>query len=267
MVSENTLDREAHECGDPASIFSVWSSCYTIYINSIPTLSFSFSRNLLPLIAYRSLESRLQRTSLHLTKSSILLPGNREQDVFIQQPEMSRLRNMWSITEDNIETGTATPESTEKQRELPPVEDLPEYMETGKIELPAAYCSDKLGFAFSDRRKWLILTVIFIVQMSMNFNASIYGNAVVALKEEFGITTQTAMLGQMMFLVAYGLGSEGWAPWSEEFGRKPIMQLSLLFVNIWQIPCALSPSFGGILACRLLGGLSSAGGSVTLGMY
>lgn len=180
---------------------------------------------------------------------------------------MSGLRNMWTISEDKIETGTVTPESTEKQRELPPVETLGEYKETGKIELPAAYCSDKLGFAFSTQKKWLILTVIFIVQMSMNLNASIYGNAVVALKEQFGVSNQTVKLGQMIFLVAYGFGSELWAPWSEEYGRKPIMQLSLLFVNLWQIPCALSPSFGGILAGRFLGGLSSAGGSVTLGMY
>lgn len=44
------------------------------------------------------------------------------------------------------------------------------------------------------------------------------------------------------------------------------MQLSLLLVNIWQIPCALAPNFGTIVVCRALGGLSSAGGSVTLGM-
>lgn len=44
------------------------------------------------------------------------------------------------------------------------------------------------------------------------------------------------------------------------------MQLSLFFVNIWQIPCALAPNFGTIVVCRALGGLSSAGGSVTLGM-
>ena len=42
------------------------------------------------------------------------------------------------------------------------------------------------------------------------------------------------------------------------------MQLSLFLVNIWNIPCILSPTFGGIIAGRILGGFSSAGGSVTL---
>jgi MFS family permease len=52
----------------------------------------------------------------------------------------------------------------------------------------------------------------------------------------------------------------------KQIGRWPIMQLSLLLVNIWQIPCALAPNFGTIVVCRALSGLSSAGGSVTLGM-
>lgn len=56
------------------------------------------------------------------------------------------------------------------------------------------------------------------------------------------------------------------APWSEEFGRWPIIQLSLLLVNIWQIPVGLARNFTTILVGRALGGLSSAGGSVTLGM-
>ncbi len=70
----------------------------------------------------------------------------------------------------------------------------------------------------------------------------------------------------MIFLVMYAFGCELWAPWSEELGRKPILQLSLFLVNIWQLPVALAPNFASIMVGRALGGLSSAGGSVTLGM-
>ncbi|RAL11194.1 MFS general substrate transporter [Aspergillus homomorphus CBS 101889] len=115
-------------------------------------------------------------------------------------------------------------------------------------------------------KKWTILTVIFVVQMSMNFNSSTYSNAVVQLSEHFHISQQAARAGQMIFLVTYAFGCELWAPWSEEFGRWPIMRLSLLFVNTWQIPCALAPNFGTMVVCCGLGGLFSAGGSVTLGM-
>ncbi len=55
-------------------------------------------------------------------------------------------------------------------------------------------------------------------------------------------------------------------PRSEEFGRWPIQQLSLFLVNIWQIPCALAKNYGTYVVFRIFAGLSTAGGSVTLGV-
>jgi predicted MFS family arabinose efflux permease len=100
----------------------------------------------------------------------------------------------------------------------------------------------------------------------MNFNTSLYSNALSGISEEFGVSMQAARCGAMIFLVLYAFGCELWAPWSEELGRKPILQASLLLVNIWQLPVALAPNFASIMVGRALGGLSSAGGSVTLGM-
>lgn len=70
----------------------------------------------------------------------------------------------------------------------------------------------------------------------------------------------------MIYLVAYSFGCELWAPWSEEYGRWPILQLSCLLINIWQLPCALAKNYNTIIAGRFFGGLCTAGGSVTLGM-
>ena len=159
-------------------------------------------------------------------------------------------------------SSSATPPADERLEE----EKLPAPRADGKIELTEHDCYDKLGFSFPTIKKWTILSIIFIVQVSLNFNASVYANAVKELSEQFTISEQAARVGQMIFLVAYAFGSELWAPWSEELGRWPILQLSLLLVNIWQIPCALAPNYGTIVVCRFLGGLSSAGGSVTLGM-
>lgn len=138
--------------------------------------------------------------------------------------------------------------------------------EDGKIEIKGEDNHDKLGYSFSPFRKWTILTVIFWVQVSMNFNTSIYANAVEPLTKAFTISGQAARVGQMIYLVAYAFGSELWAPWSEDLGRWPVLQLSLFLVNVWEIPCALAPNFSTIIGFRFLGGLSSAGGSVTLGL-
>lgn len=119
--------------------------------------------------------------------------------------------------------------------------------------------------------RW-VLTVVFLIQCSMNLNTSLYSNAIGSrpdhkgMTEEFGISAQAARCGAMIFLVTYAFGCELWAPWSEEFGRKPVLQISLFFVNVWQLPVALAPNFASVMVGRALGGLSSAGGSVTLGL-
>ncbi|XHG02151.1 hypothetical protein AWENTII_005511 [Aspergillus wentii] len=136
----------------------------------------------------------------------------------------------------------------------------------GKIELTEDECYDQLGYSFPSWKKWTIILVIFLVQTSMNFNTSLYSNALTGISEEYGVSMQAARCGAMIFLVLYAFGCELWAPWSEEVGRKPILQLSLFLVNIWQLPVALAPNFASIMVGRALGGLSSAGGSVTLGM-
>lgn len=138
--------------------------------------------------------------------------------------------------------------------------------EFDKVELTEEMCYDELGFSFPEWKKWTILTIIFLVQVSMNFNTSLYSNGLKGMSEEFHISAQAARCGAMIFLVLYAFGCELWAPWSEELGRWPILQLSLLLVNIWQLPVALAPNFASVMVGRALGGLSSAGGSVTLGM-
>ena len=93
-----------------------------------------------------------------------------------------------------------------------------------------------------------------------------YSHAVKAVSEEHHVSEQAARVPQALFLIAYGVGCELWAPWSEEYGRWPIQQLSLFLVNLWQIPCGLSKNYATYVVFRTLGGLSTAGGSVTLGV-
>ncbi|KAL4975529.1 hypothetical protein BDW66DRAFT_160334 [Aspergillus desertorum] len=69
----------------------------------------------------------------------------------------------------------------------------------------------------------------------MNFNTSVFPNAVKPLSEAFNISEQHARTAQM----------------AEEFCRWPILQLSMFLINIWQIPCALAPNWGTIVVCVL----------------
>jgi hypothetical protein len=43
-----------------------------------------------------------------------------------------------------------------------------------------------------------------MVQVSMNYNASVYGNAIAPLMDQYNISHEKAVLGQAVFLFAYG---------------------------------------------------------------
>lgn len=136
----------------------------------------------------------------------------------------------------------------------------------GKRELTYEMAYEALPYNWNWTKKWWVLTVIFLVQTSMNFNTSLYSNGLGGIEDEFHVSAQVARLGATLFLILYAFGCELWAPWSEEIGRWRVMQLSLLLVNLFCIPVALAPNFGVLLWGRCMGGLASAGGSVTLGM-
>lgn len=97
----------------------------------------------------------------------------------------------------------------------------------GKIELTEREGWEATAYTFSTRKKWTILSVIFTVQMSMNFNTSVYPSVVPLLAEHYHVSEQAARVGQMIFLVTYAFGCELWAPYSEEFGRWQVLSRPL----------------------------------------
>ncbi|KAA8650875.1 hypothetical protein EYZ11_009152 [Aspergillus tanneri] len=182
----------------------------------------------------------------HVTESSTGIQADAITEEQVNNPPTDRKQRQW--TDDSPRATLGESDSGEK------------------IILTEEECYEELGFCFPRWKKWMIISVIFLVQTSMNFNTSLYSNAITGISEEFSVSMQAAQCGAMIYLVTYAFGCELWAPWSEELGRKPILQLSMFLVNIWQLPVALAPNFATIMVGRAFGGLSLAGGSVTLGM-
>lgn len=89
----------------------------------------------------------------------------------------------------------------------------------------------RLAVHWSPVRKWAVCFTICLVQVSMNMNTSIYSNAQPGVMDEFSVSSQAFRVGAAVFLVMYAIGSLLWAPWSEEMGRKSVLQVSLLLVN------------------------------------
>lgn len=80
----------------------------------------------------------------------------------------------------------------------------------GKRVLKEADEYDKLGYCFPSWKKWMILTIMFCVQISINLNASLYANGVKPVAKKFGVSEQAARVPQLTFLCAYAFGCELW---------------------------------------------------------
>jgi hypothetical protein len=75
----------------------------------------------------------------------------------------------------------------------------------------------------------MYLAAIAGIQISMNFNTSVFPSAVNPISEHFGVSTQKARVGQMIYLVAYSFGCELWAPWSKNIPPPLRVLLPLLW--------------------------------------
>lgn len=126
-------------------------------------------------------------------------------------------------------------------------------------------CDQILAATMPTWKKWFFLSIVFLVQFSMDFNGSIYSSAIPGIAAEFKVTAGKLQSGQVLFLIAYALGSKIWAPWSEEYGRKRVMQISLALIILSQLLCVWALSLSSVLAGRFFVGLCSAG-SVPLGI-
>jgi hypothetical protein len=98
-------------------------------------------------------------------------------------------------------------------------QELDRYGTYDKIEITEDDCCDELGFSFPAWKKWTILTIIFLVQVSMNFNTSLYSNAIGGISKDFHVSEQAARVGAAIFLIYYAFGYKFRALWSKKVGR------------------------------------------------
>lgn len=170
-------------------------------------------------------------------------------------PDVTRPNSLREKSDD--EKSSSSPEDLEdRELQRPPTHPPTVPDAEGRRELKEWDCWEKLAYSWPKWKKAMYLSSIAGIQISMNFNTSVYPSAVNPLVEHFGISDQQARIGQMIYLVMYSFGCELWAPWSEEFGRWPILQLSLFFINIWQIPASVAPNYATIVVARALVRLS-----------
>lgn len=116
--------------------------------------------------------------------------------------------------------------------------------------------------------RWYITLVASTVVLCVAYGSSIVTGGLGLIEERYHVSLEVAILTCSIMVCGFAVGPLLWSPLSEIIGRQPVYIISLGLYTIFNIPCALSPNIGGLLASRFLcgvfssSGLSLAGGTI-----
>ncbi|PSR75077.1 putative MFS multidrug transporter [Coniella lustricola] len=108
--------------------------------------------------------------------------------------------------------------------------------------------------------KWYVTMVAALVVVSVAFGSAIVTGGLGLIEEQYNVSLEVANLTCSIMVCGFAVGPLLWSPLSEIIGRRPVYIISFALYTIFQIPCALSPNIGGLLACRFLSGVFSSSG-------
>ncbi len=83
-----------------------------------------------------------------------------------------------------------------------------------------------------------------------------------AIGREFNVGPVAVQQTLSIFLFAFAFMMLFYGTLSDSFGRRPVIMVALVVYTLSSIGAALAPSFGWLLVCRALQGLSAGSGSV-----
>ena len=133
----------------------------------------------------------------------------------------------------------------------------------GVCEMKAKEKSLSGGFLVRQRFLGKVGFIIFIAVMNMFIPLSIdlYLPAVPSMGEYFQTEASVVNLTLVSFFFFYAVGILVFGPFSDKYGRKPMLLFGSAVYTAASIGCALSGSIGMLIVCRVVQALG--GGSIT----
>lgn len=108
-------------------------------------------------------------------------------------------------------------------------------------------------------RKWTLMGTIAIPLFLMPLSSTITTPTVNAIAEEFHTTSSiTGPLALSLFLLMYSMGPILLGPFSELYGRWPVLQVGSLFYLAFNLGAGFSTSMTQLLIFRLLSGTGAS---------
>ncbi|BGP30492.1 hypothetical protein JCM10296v2_002247 [Rhodotorula toruloides] len=122
---------------------------------------------------------------------------------------------------------------------------------------------------WSGTKKWLITANAAVSTLCIAFGSSIYAGGLADFLIYFKTSVTIVTLGLSLYVLGFALGPLLWAPFSEQWGRRPVFLVTYFLFAVFNIPCALAKNIETLLICRFLAGffgsspLTNSGGVIS----
>ncbi|KAG9250714.1 major facilitator superfamily domain-containing protein [Emericellopsis atlantica] len=119
------------------------------------------------------------------------------------------------------------------------------------------------------QRKAHIVIAGFTCTFNGNMGSSMPSGALDAIAEEFNVSQKIHLtLLNSLYMIGYVLGPLIFGPLSEYIGRRPVMIGTFLGYLVFTLACSGAPTYGALLALRLLCGINAAAPTTVIsGLY
>merc|ERR1711939_26093 len=120
-------------------------------------------------------------------------------------------------------------------------------------------------FDWSPKRKAILTWISVTAAMFTAYTAGSYSAGIDQMTELWGISEVAAETGITIFTCGFAIAPMVLAPFSEIQGRRPMFVVTGILFVVFQVVCAVTPTFAGMLVARFLVGCAGSSFSTMVG--
>ncbi|AJR81679.1 Tpo2p [Saccharomyces cerevisiae YJM1573] len=113
--------------------------------------------------------------------------------------------------------------------------------------------------------RWSYTVLLSILVICVAYGSACISGGLGTVEKKFHVGMEAAILSCSLMVIGFSLGPLIWSPVSDLYGRRVAYFVSMGLYVIFNIPCALAPNLGCLLACRFLCGVWSSSGLCLVG--
>ncbi|CAI4502633.1 APG_G0021650.mRNA.1.CDS.1 [Saccharomyces cerevisiae] len=113
--------------------------------------------------------------------------------------------------------------------------------------------------------RWSYTVLLSILVICVAYGSACITGGLGTVEKKYHVGMEAAILSCSLMVIGFSLGPLIWSPVSDLYGRRVAYFVSMGLYVIFNIPCALAPNLGCLLACRFLCGVWSSSGLCLVG--